>query len=365
MGDQTRLLASFIRTIGTISVGIIALSSVSAFAEAPPAGASGKVDAGLPKNAVLATVTVGAAPNAIAVSPDSTTVYIANADSNSVTVLDATQSTFPVKTTITAGGDPQFLAITPNGNTLYVSNGVTAGTVSVVSTTSDTVLATIGIGANPKGLAVTPNGKKLYVPYGENDEGAIAVVNTTTNQIEATVKCGGAPYLIGFTRDGERADVLNQAGSGFVQFVNTVSNKLLEAAGAGGVTFYPTGMTVSQSERRLYVTDQRNFVFEHGGDSGTLDRILSAVPSLFSAELLGQAALTPDGLYLYVPYSYDYNLNQADSRVVMLDVVDGTLIGQPIDVGNYPSWATVSPDGKTLYVSNAEAGTVSVVDIKP
>ena len=332
---------------------------MSALAETPARG-SVRSNSNLPSNTVLATVTVGTKPSAIVVSPDSSTVYVANSNSNSVSVIDATKSTYPVKATIAAGSSPEFLAITPDGQTLYVSNAITAGTVSVVSTTSYMVSTTIAIGANLQDLAVTPDGKELYVTYGQNNQGAIAIVDTGTNQVTATLACGGSPYLIVFTRDGRRADELNEAGSGFVQFVSTISQKLLTASWAAGVSFYPTGMVTGENGKRLFITDQRNFVFAH---IGQLDRVMSAVPSVFSAELLGQPALSLNERYLYIPYSFDYNTNQADHQVAVLDVSDGQLVGSVIQVGNYPSWATIAPNGGTLYVSNANDGTVSVIDI--
>ena len=35
-----------------------------------------------------------------------------------------------------------------------------------------------------------------------------------------------------------------------------------------------------------------------------------------------------------------------------------------VDVGRAPNWVTLTPDGKTAYVSNAASNSVSVVDIK-
>jgi YVTN family beta-propeller protein len=34
------------------------------------------------------------------------------------------------------------------------------------------------------------------------------------------------------------------------------------------------------------------------------------------------------------------------------------------DVGRSPDWVTLTPDGKTAYVANAQSNSVSVVDIK-
>src|SRR5262249_52067283 len=65
----------------------------------------------------------GAYPNAIAVSPDSSRIYVAEAGINSVAVLDTTEPTSPkLLGRIPTGWYPSALALSPDGNTLYVIN---------------------------------------------------------------------------------------------------------------------------------------------------------------------------------------------------------------------------------------------------
>jgi YVTN family beta-propeller protein len=52
--------------------------------------------------------------------------------------------------------------VTPDGGTVYVANS-NDSTVSVIATASNTVTATIPVGAGPAGLAVTPDGSTVYV----------------------------------------------------------------------------------------------------------------------------------------------------------------------------------------------------------
>jgi YVTN family beta-propeller protein len=65
----------------------------------------------------------GTYPNALAVSPDGTRVYVAEAGINSVAVLDTTKPMHPrLLGRIPTGWYPSALAIGPNGRTLYVVN---------------------------------------------------------------------------------------------------------------------------------------------------------------------------------------------------------------------------------------------------
>jgi len=70
--------------------------------------------------------------------------YITNLDASTVSVIDTTSNT--VTATIPVGSGPLGVAVTPDGSTVYVANeaqGTVAGTVSVIATASNTVTATI------------------------------------------------------------------------------------------------------------------------------------------------------------------------------------------------------------------------------
>ncbi len=100
-----------------------------AFASAPgPAAAlptvpSAPRQAAAPAQAdgiVLPPIPVGTSPAAVAVNPVTNKIYVANASSNTITVIDgATNAT----TTIAAGTSPNTVAINPVTNKIYVING--------------------------------------------------------------------------------------------------------------------------------------------------------------------------------------------------------------------------------------------------
>jgi len=67
------------------------------------------------------------------VAPDGKTVYVANSQSNTVSVISAATGT--VTQTIRVGAQPNGIIVAPDGKTVYVANE-TAGTVSVIRTGS-------------------------------------------------------------------------------------------------------------------------------------------------------------------------------------------------------------------------------------
>ena len=366
---------------------------------------------GAPKNQVIATVKVGENPDCIVVSPDSKTVYVANNNgtngcNSSVSVIDAFDlPRYTVEATICISDYALYLALSPDGNTLYVSEyppslntDPSANVVEVYDVTNPTnpsFRTRLKVGDDVGGLAASPDGTKLYVTNGSpvyarkisNDlaaPGSIYVFNTTTFKQTNNIICHGSPFQVLFVDKGaqaEQADVLNEAGAGFIQFIQVALGKLSNSTGAGGRIFEPSGMVTNASGSILCVADDVNYVAVCNAQDGTVSAIYPAVSSVFDLEFLGQPALTPNGEYLYVPYGgggrlgigYGVQFNpstglpvqESNDQVVMLNVSTGQIIGSLITVGYNPVWAQVSPDGTTLYVANNSDGTVSVIDITP
>src|ERR1700746_2045903 len=64
----------------------------------------------------------------------------------------------------------------------YVTN--ISGTVSVIETATNTVVATIPVGIFPSGVAITPDGTRAYVA---NIFNSISVIDTATNAVVVTI----------------------------------------------------------------------------------------------------------------------------------------------------------------------------------
>jgi YVTN family beta-propeller protein len=86
--------------------------------------------------------------------------------------------------TVTVGSNPMGVAVTPNGAYAYVTNAG-SGTVSVISTATNTVTATVPVGNNPGGVAITPNGAHTYVANNGSD--SVSVISTATKTLFSVV----------------------------------------------------------------------------------------------------------------------------------------------------------------------------------
>jgi YVTN family beta-propeller protein len=79
---------------------------------------------------VSTTIPVGSGPYGVAVNPLASTVYVANAGSDTVSVIGGRTNT--VTATIPVGNEPDAVAVNPLANRAYVAN-IVDGTVSVIS----------------------------------------------------------------------------------------------------------------------------------------------------------------------------------------------------------------------------------------
>ncbi|MGH3578354.1 MAG: YncE family protein, partial [Mycobacterium sp.] len=209
-----------------------------------------------------------------------------------VSVIDTATNTvltgmgFPIP----EGSFPQAVAITPDGKHVYVTNSTdTPGTVSVIATASNTVVATVPVGNGPVGVAVTPDGKHAYVA--NISDGTVSVIDTATNTVLAgpgfPIPVGTGPVAIAVTPDGKHAYVVNdnQIGNGSVSVIDTATNTVLMGTG------FP--IPVASFSRRVAITPdgKRAYVSSFGSPTG----IVSVIDTASNTVLTGPGFPIPVG----------------------------------------------------------------------
>jgi len=135
-------------------------------------------------NTEIDTIWVGYSPEGVAVTPNGSYVYVANAYYDTVSVIQTSDNTV-VGDPVSVGDFPYGVAITPNGSYVYVANGYD-GTVSVIQTSDNTVVGNpISVGNGPRGIAVTPNGSYVYVANWYDY--TVSVIQTSDNTVIDTI----------------------------------------------------------------------------------------------------------------------------------------------------------------------------------
>jgi YVTN family beta-propeller protein len=132
------------------------------------------------------------------ITPDGKTLYVVNAGSERVSVIDtATNQVAPIK----VGSRPVGIAITPDGKTAYVANAGSES-VSVIDTaTNQASPSTIKVGIEPGAIVITPDGKHAYVVNGNAGSESVSVIDTATNQASpsAISLLGTRPFSLAIT----------------------------------------------------------------------------------------------------------------------------------------------------------------------
>ncbi len=106
---------------------------------------------------------------------DGTQVYVSNAGSDSVSVIDVEASPAKVVSTIPVGANPGYPVLDPSGGSIYVPN-YGGSTVSVIDTNTRAVRAYYQVGKKPLGVALTPAGTTMLVS--NSGDGTVSVVDT-------------------------------------------------------------------------------------------------------------------------------------------------------------------------------------------
>jgi YVTN family beta-propeller protein len=314
-----------------------------------------------------ATVTVGAFPQAVAVNPQTHTVYIANlgpGNTGTVTVLDertcnATTSSgcTNARTLQVPGGNAKAIAVNPVTDTLYVATAPHSGgglgkpsTISVFNAATCNATNTSGCGQAPHSVTVG---------YGA---GAMAV-NTVTDTIYVANSAGHNLGLAGNTvsvLDGTTCNATNTTGC----------SKPPKTITLGPVFTSPVGVAIDPATDTIYVADLQN-----GEGPGTVSVINGSACNATTTTGCGQTL--PTVTVGFGPS--DLALDSANHTVVVTNIEDtsvsvinaatcnaanhtGCHQTPPTDaVGNYPTAIALDPAACTAYVTNFFDNTVSII----
>ncbi len=144
-----------------------------------------------------------------------TKVYVSSQRDGQVLSVNAQTGTFNV---ITVGGEPNRMILSADQTRLYVSNG-DLDEIEVIDTTKDKIVNRISVarpgykykGSNPNSLALSPDGKSLYVTLG--GENAIGVISVASQQLLGRIPTGWYPSSVSVSADGSTLYVVNMKGN--------------------------------------------------------------------------------------------------------------------------------------------------------
>jgi YVTN family beta-propeller protein len=139
--------------------------------------------------------------------------------SGTVSVIDVAQKR--VLSEIEVGLHPSGLALHSASNRLFIANA-NSDSVTIIDTKSDRIAGTINVrpfrkaplGSSPNALAVTKDGKTLYVANAANN--AVAVVDVGKREVKGLIPTGWYPAAVGLSADEKQLFVASGYGFGSI-----------------------------------------------------------------------------------------------------------------------------------------------------
>jgi YVTN family beta-propeller protein len=258
--------------------------------------------------------------------------------------------TIPVRGTI-----PYGIAYNSANNNMYVAN-FGSSTVSVISGSTDSVIATILVGRLPIWIAYAPPNNKLYVTnLGSND---VYVINGATNKVIKNIPVGNAPYGIAYNPSNNNVYVANIA-DGTVSVINTSTDTVVTTIELLNIVS-PAPSTVDPISLAYY---SANGGAMYVGATGQVSVINTAT----NADVKDSRMPPPDQDSQAGGLAYNSNNNQIyvaafqSNRVVRINPNTNDFEGTAIPVGMSPIDIVYNRTNKNMYVTNAGSNTVSVI----
>jgi len=296
---------------------------------------------GLPTSSVCSPVTVAVVqgPEGVAVDSRTGMIYVADAGTNSISIINGTTQTLVAN--LSVGINPWGIAVDPYTNMVYVTN-MGSSNVAIVNGLNGTnhvpsVAKLVHVGNSPKGVAVDGATDLVYVV---NSADNTVTVMSGGGMVFATPSVGQSPVGIAVDNVTDVIYVAN-LGSNSLSAINGVSNSVATIP----VGTAPWGVAVDPTSDTIYVTNS---------GSGTVSEVSGVTFQVTSTVTVSAS-----------PQSISVNPSTHQVFVVStggtMSVITGSSVSATVVIGNTPWGIDVNTKTNTIYVSNPIADTVSVV----
>jgi YVTN family beta-propeller protein len=259
--------------------------------------------------------------------------------------------------------------VSPDGKLFAFTNtGYTHHALHIVDLATEKEIATFPMEQAWSGLAFSPKGDRIYVSNGAGYKASdIQIFDRWDNAgwkearvgytLYGAVKDQTAVAWLGASPDGSLLYALNNSDQQ-LYIIDTHGGRAVARLRVGD---HPISARLSKDGRTLYVANlgSANVAVVDVRDSGQP----KIVGTLATDPHPNDVALTPDGRLL-VSCGNTNNVIAFDVKTRQRLEVISTALGPKAPAGSTPNSLTLSPDGKRLYVANADNNSVSVIDVE-
>ncbi|MBZ4018734.1 YncE family protein [Streptomyces purpurogeneiscleroticus] len=274
-------------------------------------------------------------------------VYVPNTESDTVSVIDP--RTYKVTRTIRVGRQPQHVVPSWDLKTLWVNNDL-GNTLTAIDPATGKKGRTVDT-HDPYNLYFTPNGKYAVVMASKDRQVVFRDPRTLKVRKALSVDCAGVNHA-DFSPDG-RYFIVSCEFSGELLKVDTARMAVIAKQRLPRKGSMPQDVKISPDGRTWYVADMMSDgVWVLNGDRFTEPRLLHT----------GEGT---HGLYVSRDSRTMYISNREEGSVSLLDFDSGRLVGKwHLRGGGSPDMGGVSADGKVLWLSGRYDAEVYAIDTR-
>jgi YVTN family beta-propeller protein len=248
-----------------------------------------------------------------------------------------------VEATIRVGRDPRGVAVDPRTKTVYVAN-VQSGTVSLISARTNTVTATIPAGISfPFGIAADPKVKAIYVTS-PTVPGRAAAISVKTRTVVARIRVGGIPLFLAANSKTASVYVANSSDN----TLSVISGRTNTVTATIPVGIFPNGVAANPKTNTIYVAN---------AISGTVSVISGKTNTVTTTIPVGRE---PEGVAVNPKTDTIFVADFAGEMVLVISGKTNTVTAT-IPVGTTPAEIAVNPQTNTAYVTENLSNTVAAI----
>jgi len=302
-------------------------------------------------------------PQGMAFNPTNDEIYVALDNASAVVVVNATSGNLVTAIPLVPGDQPVALAYDSANDMVYVANS-NSSTVPVIDCATNTLASTITVPDTTNGVAVNPTTNTIFLA--SNDDDAMFFINGATSAVSILQVHGGIP--------DNAQDVAVDTSNGQVFVANWYHTRAAAEFGfvgnqsAGGCLATNTNSSFCITESLTLAGGQIDgiavnpntgliYVANYKGD------VVNVISEATGADIANITAPSPVGVTVD-PYSNLVYVASNSTSINSLLVISGTTntILASIPVGNGPVSVVVDSSTNTVFVVNADDGTISEID---
>ena len=285
------------------------------------------------------TLNVGFGPIAVITDPTNNHIYVANIDSNNVSVINGANNT--VIDSINVGHRPDGLSYDATNNYIYVANYV-SDNVSVINGANNTVIDSINVGFNPIGVAYDTTNNYIYVT--NTDSNNVSVINGANNTVIDSINVGYFTKGITYDSSNNYIYVANR-NSNNVSVINGANNTVIDSINVG---YQPNGIEYDTSNHYIYVANwaSDNVSVINGANNTVIDSI--------------NVGPNPICVVYDSSNNYVYATDAGSDNIALISGATNTVVNFT-NVGPAPNGVAYNSLNTNIYIANYGSKTVSIV----